>query len=183
MAGRCLIPRRDEGVPPPNKTDHKIASAINRALFHQTGPANIRIMNTKRDARGTITVFAQENATAAMALIYRDVIITAVRMANKGVIDVEENEPWERLKIHGAPLVRYMVKGTEGLQKMREKFEPENKGIYIPTQVLWLANPRTVIERRQNGEIAASSVIFVVKESNAARGLVKKGIRLAAVWY
>jgi len=183
MAERRLILRRDEGVPPPNTMDREVASAINRALFHQKALAHIRIMNAKRNARGTITAITHQNPTAAMALIYRDVIITARRTVDKEVIDEEENESWERLKIHAVPLVRYMGKGTEGLQKMREEFEPENEGIKIPTQVRWLANPRIIRERRQNGEIAASSVVFVVKESKAARRLVKNGIKAAGVWY
>ena len=53
----------------------------------------------------------------------------------------------------------------------------------ITTQVRWLANPRTIRERRQNGEIAASSVVFVVKGGNVAQSIVKKGIKVAGVWY
>jgi len=72
---------------------------------------------------------------------------------------------------------------TEGLQKMREEFEMESKGVTIPTQERWLANPCAIRERRQNGEIAASSVVFVLKGSKVAKGLVKKGIKAAGVWY
>jgi hypothetical protein len=32
----------------------------------------------------------------------------------------------------------------------------------IPAQVRWLMNPRTIWERRQNGQIATSSVVIVV---------------------
>ena len=52
---------------------------------------------------------------------------------------------------------------------MREEFEAENEGIAITAQVQWLANPRTIRERRQTGEIAASSVVFVVKGNKVAR--------------
>jgi len=76
-----------------------------------------------------------------------------------------------------------MRKGTEGLQTMREKFEAEHEGIPIPTQVRWLANPCTIRERRQTGEIAASSVVFVVKGSRLARSMIKQGIKAARVWY
>jgi len=41
-----------------------------------------------------------------------------------------------------------MGKGTEGLQERREEFEVENEGITILTQERWLANPRTIGERR-----------------------------------
>jgi hypothetical protein len=94
MAERRLILRRDEGVPPPNKMDQEIASAINRVLFHQKAPAPIRIMIAKRNVSGMITAITQQNATAVMALIYRDVIITAAHTVDKGVIDVEDNESW-----------------------------------------------------------------------------------------
>jgi hypothetical protein len=64
---------------------------------------------------------------------------------------------------------------------MREEFEAENEGMVIPTQVRWLANPRTIRERRQNGEITASSVVFVVKRSKVVQSLVKKAIKVAGV--
>ena len=162
--------------------DQEIASVINRALFHQKAPAHIRIMNAKRNAKGAFIAITHPNATAEMAMQYQDIIITAARTVDRGVVDVEENETWERLKIHAVPLVRYMGKGTEGLQKMREEFEVENKCIKVPTQVRWLANPPTIRERRKNGEIAASSVLFVVKGSKGAQVLVKKGIKAAGVW-
>jgi hypothetical protein len=183
MAERRLILRRDESVPLSNKMDQEIASAIKRALFHQKAPAHNRIMIAKRNAKGAITAITHPNAIAEMAMQYRDIIITPARTVDRGVMDVEENETWERLKIHAVPLVRYMGNGTEGLQKMREEFEAENEGIKVPTQVRWLANPCTIRERRQNGEIAASSVVFEVKGSKAAQVLVKKGIKAAGVWY
>jgi hypothetical protein len=171
MADRCLIHRRDESVPLPNMMDQEIASAINRALFHQQAPAHIRIMN------------ARSNATAEMAMQYRDIIITADRTVDRGVLDVEENKTWESLKLPAVPLGRYMGKGTEGLQKMREEFEAENEGVAIPTQGRWLANPRTIKERRRNREIAASSIVFVTKGSKLAQSSIKKGIKAAGVWY
>ena len=85
--------------------------------------------------------------------------------------------------IHAVPLVRYKGKGPEGIQTMREKFDAENEGVAIPTYVRWLANPRAVRDRRPNGEIAASSVGFVVKGSKVEKGLAKKGIKAAGVWY
>jgi len=86
--------------------DQEIASAINRVLFQQKAPAPIRIMNAKRNAKGAITAITHPNATAEMALYYRDIIITAARTVDTGVVDVEENESWERLKIHAVPLIR-----------------------------------------------------------------------------
>jgi hypothetical protein len=53
----------------------------------------------------------------------------------------------------------------------------------IPAQVRWLANPRTFRDRRQNGEIAASSLVFIVMGNKVTQSLIKKGIKVAGVWY
>jgi hypothetical protein len=110
-------------------------------------------------------------------------IITAARTVDNRFIDVEESGLWEMLKIHTVHLVRYMWKGTEGLQKMQNEFEAENEGIVIPSQLRWLANPRTMRERRQNGVIATSTVVFVIKWSKVAQSLIEKGIKEAEVQY
>jgi len=98
--------------------DQEILSAINRALFNPNAPAHIRIMNAKNNVQGAITAITDPNATAEMALQYRPIIITAARMVDKVVVDVEENQSCEKLMIHAVPLVRYMGKWTEVLQKM-----------------------------------------------------------------
>jgi len=183
MAARPLILGGDESAPLSNKMDLEIVSAIIRAHFDQKALAHIRIMNARSNAKGAITVITHPNATAEMAMQYRDMITTAARSVDTGVVDVEQNETWEMLKYHAIPLVRYMGKGTEGLQKIREEFKVVNEGRAMPTQVRWQANPRTIWERRQNGEIAVSLVVFVVKGSRLAQSLIKKGIKAAGVWY
>jgi hypothetical protein len=86
--------------------DQEIASVINSALLHQKALADIQIMNAKGNAKGAITVITQQNATAGMALTYREVIINTAHTVNMKVIDVEENESWESVKVHAVPLVR-----------------------------------------------------------------------------
>jgi len=70
------------------------------------------MMNARRNAKGAITAITHQNGTEKMAMQYWDGIITAERTVDRGVEDVEENETWERLKIHAVPPVRYMGKGT-----------------------------------------------------------------------
>jgi hypothetical protein len=176
MADRRLILRRDGTVPLPNKLDQEIASAINRALFHQQALAHIRIMNERRNAKGAITAITQQNPTAAMVMRYHDSIITAARTFDRGVVDVEQHETWEMLKIHAVPVVRYVGTATKGLLKMQEEFEAENEGIAIPTPVQWRVNPNTSREGRQNGEIAVSSVVIVIKGNRLAQSVIGKGI-------
>jgi hypothetical protein len=178
-----LFLRRDEGVLLPNKMDQEIALAIKRALFHQKAPAHIRSMNAKRKGKGAIMAVTHQNATAAMGLVYRKVIINAARTFDKGVMEVEENESWERLKVHAVPLMRYMGKGTECLEKIGDGIHAETEGVVIPVQVRWLANPHGIRGRRPWGGISASSLFFVVKRDKVARRLAKEGIKAAGVWY
>jgi len=120
--------------------DEQIASAVYRALFQQQAPAYIQIMNARRDAKGTITTITHQTAAADMALLYQHIIILTARSVDKGIIEVEGNESWDRLKIQTVPQVGYMSKGTERLPKMREEIQADNEGVAIPAQVRWLSN-------------------------------------------
>jgi len=115
MAKRRLISNRDGRVPLPNKMEQGNVWPITRALFHQKAVADIPIMNARRNAKGAIIAITQQNAKAAIAVVYREVIINTACTVDKGVIDVEENQFCETLKAHAVPLVRSMGKGTEGL--------------------------------------------------------------------
>jgi len=174
IAEKYIILWRNESVPLQNMMDQESVTAINRALFHQQAPAHIRIINARRNTKGVVRVITHQNATVEMALQHCGIIITAARTVDKTVVDVEENESWESLKMHTVPLVRYIGKGIQGRQMMQEEFEAEKEGITIPTEVWWLANCHTIREQRQNGEIAVTSVVFVVKGSNAAEKSVRK---------
>jgi len=112
-----------------------------------------------------------------------DVIIPGVRTVDEGVIDVEENVSREWVVIHALPLVRYMGKGTEGLQKMWDEIHAENEGVTVLVQVWGLASPYSIKGRWQKGEISASSVVCVVKGSNVVRRLVTEGIKAAGERY
>jgi hypothetical protein len=62
-------------------------------------------MNTNRNAKGAIAAIMYQNLTAEIAQRSCGIIITAARTVDKGVVDVEDNESWEWLKIHALPLV------------------------------------------------------------------------------
>jgi short subunit dehydrogenase-like uncharacterized protein len=132
-------------------------------------------MNARKNAKGMITAIMHRNSTLEMVLWYRFIIFIAARTVNKAVIDFEQNETRERLKIHTVHLVQYIGKGTDGQQKMREHFEVEKADITIPTKVRWLAKSRTFSEKRQVSEIATSVDVFVGKGSNRALCFVTRG--------
>jgi len=153
MAVRRLIIRRDESIRLPGKIYEKIASPVNSALFQQKARAPVQIMNTRRNAKGTITAITNQNTTAEMALLYRDMIIKAARSVFNGPINWEGNESGESLKIHTVSLVRHMCKCTEALQEMRERIPAENEGVAMTAQVRWLSKPHVIKKMEQRGVI------------------------------
>jgi hypothetical protein len=137
-------------------------------------------MKTRRNAKATITAMTQQNASAEMALLYRDMIIKAARSVDMGIIDVEGNESWERLNIPTVPAVRYLGNSNEGLPKMREDIQSEIEGVAIADQVRWLLNSRIIRDREQREDINASSVVFIVRGKKVAQRLVNNGVIAAA---
>jgi hypothetical protein len=71
--------------------DEEIELAINRALFLQQALAHIKIMKTRRNVEDTIMAFTNYYPTAEMTVLYCDIIITAMRTEDEGVVDVEQN--------------------------------------------------------------------------------------------
>jgi hypothetical protein len=175
LADRRQIVRRDENVPFSVMMDPDIVSVIIRALCHQQAPAHIRIMNARRHQKGGNSAIKQKRKTDEITLQYCNIGIPAARTVDNCVIHVNANESWERVKIHVGPLLHYKGKGIEGLQKMREEFEAENERIAIPTNVGYLANLGTTRQRRQNGKIAVSSVVFGIKGNKVEQRWVQKG--------
>ena len=112
--------------------DQEIASVINTAHFHQQAPTYNRIMNARRNVKGAITAMTHQNTTAAMAMRYCDVIIMAARTLHRGVMNVEENETWERLNIHALPLVRYMGKAQKACRRCERNLKRRTRAYQSP---------------------------------------------------
>jgi len=132
---RCLIFRHYERVPLCSEKNQEIASLIKRGLFPQTAQEHTGILNAIRNARGEITATTHLNARAQMALHQLDIIISAAWTVDNGVVNLDENESWDTLKIHAVPARHYMGKGTGGHQEMREAFEVQQEGTVILTNV------------------------------------------------
>ena len=67
------------------------------------------------------------------------------------MVEFEVNEVWERVKIHGIPLTRYVGKGTHGTERLREVIEAENEGMNIPLVVRRLEKLAEIKARAMKG--------------------------------
>jgi hypothetical protein len=118
MDKRKMIFLRVQGSPVIRRTGEDYQLEINRALHKAGAPYWIRLRDVRRNDRGTITGTTMEMCTAEDLRRYEDTIIQAARTVDRCIVGFEENETWQRLKIHGIPFIRYMGRGTNGLEKL-----------------------------------------------------------------
>jgi hypothetical protein len=76
------------------------------------------------------------------------------------------------------PLNRYVGRGTNGQEKLREEIQAENAGVTIPMAARWLGRVPQLKERWASGSITASSVVFAVRGEDTARKLLREGVRI-----
>jgi hypothetical protein len=177
MDKRKMIFLRDQTLPPAHRTGEDYQSEINRALLKAGVPHWIRVREVKWNEKGMITGITTKMCTVDNLRKYEVVVVKAARMAERGIICFGENEAWQRLKIHGVPLNRYVGRGTNGLENLRE-IQAENPGVIIPIAARWLGRVPQLKERWASGIITASSVVFAVRREDTANRLLKEGVRI-----
>jgi hypothetical protein len=183
MEKRRLTFRRDNGLPLSQKKDLEISSEVNRALFEANVPHFVRIQGVTKNTRGCLSTITTPGATAGMLIKYREIVIKAARKVDAGIVDIETNELWERVKMHGVNFDRYLGKKTGGgLEKLRQELQAENEGVVLPLAITWIGGPKDVQKKKGDGK-KASSVVFAVKGSKMAEKVLKGGLRVAGVKY
>jgi len=183
MEKRRVTFKRDNGLPLSQKKDLDISLEVNRALFEAKVPHFVRIQGVTKNTRGCLSTITTPGATAEMLIKYREVVIKAARKVDAGIVDIETNELWERVKMHGINFDRYLEKKTGGgLEKLRSELQAENEGVVLPLAISWIGGPKDVQKKKVEGK-KASSVVFAVKGSKMAEKVLKGGLRAAGVKY
>jgi len=110
-------------------------------------------------------------------------VIKAARMVDAGLVDIEANELWETVKMHGVNFDRYLGKKTGGgLEKLRQELQAENEGVVLRLAINWIGGPKHVGKKKAEGK-KASPAVFAVKGSKMAEIVLKGGLRVAAMKY
>jgi len=77
-------------------------------------------------------------------------VITAARKVDSGIVDIERNELWERLRMQGVNWDRNLGKKTGGgLEKLCQELQAENEGVVVPLAINWIGGPNDVQSRRR----------------------------------
>jgi len=183
MEKRRVTFKRDNGLPLSQKKDLDISSEVNRALFEANIPYFVRIQGVTRNTRGCLSTITTPGATAEMLIKYREIVIKAARKVDAGIVDIETNELWEKVKMHGVNFDRYLGKKTGGgLEKLRSELQAENEGVVLPLAISWIGGPKDVQKKKAEGK-KASSVVFSFKGSKMAERVLKGGLRAAGTKY
>jgi hypothetical protein len=84
----------------------KLTSAMHFALHLAGAPGHIRIERLQKSTKGTFTVAAAEGGTAKMVIKFKEGILKVIRKHDAGIVDLQTNEDWVRVKIQGIELSR-----------------------------------------------------------------------------
>jgi hypothetical protein len=120
MEKRKVMFKRDNGLPLSQKKDLDISSEVNRALFERKVPPCVCIQGVMKNTRGCLSTITTRGVPAEMLIKFREIVINAARKVDARIVDIEMNELWERVKMHGVIFDRYLGKKTGGgLEKLR----------------------------------------------------------------
>ena len=87
-------------------------------------------------------------------------------------------EHWQRLKVHGMSLERYM---GEGKMELLKREVESSTGIELKTIPRWLINEDRLREHQEAGNKRGSAIIISVREDLEARQLCASGLRFGGV--
>ncbi|KAI7974128.1 hypothetical protein EIK77_002993 [Talaromyces pinophilus] len=169
---RRLIFRREKPLDTLHGDAKDIVLGLNQALSNAGMPNFVRAVNAGYAASGHLTVLLQEEAPSNVLVpAYNDMLITAVRRCDPAVISVEISEQWQRVKVHGVPVQRYMS-SESGLGLAREEIELQ--GVFrLKRDPVWLVSPRKLKTRNQR----YATIVVTVGSGEDARKMLKFGLQ------
>lgn len=104
----------------------------------------------------------------------RNILIRAVKTVNTTVIRAKALEHWQRLKVYGIPLARYL--NERKIELLRRKVELSIE-VQLKTSPCWLIYKSQLRERQELGNYRGSSIIIIVANNSDTTYLCAKRLR------
>ena len=96
----------------PQKSEKDLMLVLNESLQKTGVPAHIRFCRVGHAQSGAISALLTEKSSAEdLIKEHSIVLIRAAKSIDEAVIGVKALERWQRLKVHGMPLARYLGEG------------------------------------------------------------------------
>ena len=118
LGRRILFPRN----PGQEKSEADLMLALNEALQRVGEETCIRFTRVQYTPSGAISALLTKKADAGQLIPRRsNLSIRAVKAVDPAVVGIEVLQHWQRLKVHGMPLERYLGEGK--MELLRREVE------------------------------------------------------------
>ena len=107
-----------------------------------------------------------------------NLLIRAAKPVDPAVVGVEILEHWQRLKVHGMPLERYLGEGKMGLLKREVELAT---GIQLKTLPRWIISESRLKEQQEFDNKRGSAIVITVSSESEAKMLCASGLRFGGV--
>lgn len=169
---RILFPRQDGGE---FKSEADLMLALNESLQKAGVDPKVRFSRVRYAPSGSISALLLEKADATMLLPQRsNLLIRAAKTVDDAVVGVEILEQWQRLKVHGMALDRYL--GSGKLELLKREVE-SSTGIQLKTMPRWLISENRLKEEQKKGSKTGSAIVITVSNEIEAKRLLANGLR------
>ena len=119
---------------------------------------------------GAVSALLTKKANAGL-LIPRlsNAFIWATKTVDAAIVGVEISEHWQRLKVHGMSLERYLEEGK--IELLKQEVE-SSTDIQLKTLPRWLINKNRLQEQQKTGNKQGFAIVITVKGKSKARQLL-----------
>lgn len=157
------------------KSEADLMLALNESLQKASVPPHTRFSRVGYLQSGAISALLTEKSSADQLITtHANILIRAAKSVGARIIRVEALERWQRLKVYGMPLERYLGEGKMVL--LRRELE-SSTGIQLKTISRWLISESRLEERLESGTGRGSAIVITVGTSEEAAKVCSKGLR------
>ncbi len=152
---------------------------LNEALQKAGEGLETQFCRVRYAPSGAVSALLMEQADGGL-LIPRlsNVFIRAAKTVDAAIVGVEMLEYWQRLKVHGMFLERYLEEGNMGLLKREVE---SSTGIKLKTLPRWLIGEYRLKEQQETGTKRGSVIVITVKRESEEKQLCASGLRFVEV--
>lgn len=164
---RILFPRE---ILAQHKSEADLMLVLNEALQKAGKTQDVRFSRVRYAPSGVISALLTEKANAGLLVPqWSNLLIWTA----KSVVGIEILEHWQRLKVHGLSLERYLGDGKMNLLKREVEL---SIGIQLKTLPRWLINKNRRREKQVTSNKWSSAIVITVKSKSEAKQLCSAGL-------
>ncbi len=161
------------------KSEADLMLALNEALQQAGEEMSLRFIQVRYAPSGAISALLFEKADAGQLLPRRsNLLIRAVKALDPAVVGIEIPEHWQRLKVHGMPLKRYL---GEGKMELLKREVESVTGIQLKLAPRWLINESRLREQQESSNKRGSAIVITVGNKAEAKRLCVSGLRFGGI--